>query len=205
MMNKKILGIAIVAIMAITSTVPTYAAERSLKDSGAKQTKIEAKHTKGLDNKGKFDGKAGHEGQNFSEKAKELGVDITGLSTADAQAKIMVAQAQKLGIDTTGLTADQIKEKIKATREDQGLAERAKKLGVDITGLSKEDAQAKIMAAQAQKLGIDTTGLTVDQIKEKIKATREEQGLAERAKKLGVDITGLSTTDAQAKIMTAQA
>ncbi|SFC84712.1 hypothetical protein SAMN05421842_1111, partial [Clostridium uliginosum] len=71
----------------------------------------------------------------------------------------------------------------KATREEQGLAERAKKLGVDITGLSTADAQAKIMTAQAQKLGIDTTGLSNDQIKAKIKEAHQHQGPSETTEK----------------------
>jgi post-segregation antitoxin (ccd killing protein) len=104
-------------------------------------------------------------------QAKELGIDITGLTNEQVQKKIndtiqktndaadlvrnaaqdkekTLAEAKKYGINTTGLTLDQIKAKIEEavrnakTRAD--LEPQAKELGIDITGLTNEAAQKKI-------------------------------------------------------------
>lgn len=87
----------------------------------------------------------------LNEKALKQGVDITGLTTADAKAKLQQAvqakeqaEAQKLGIDISGLSPADVKAKL--------VTAKAAKLGIDITGLSTEEIKAKLQeAAQAKK------------------------------------------------------
>lgn len=69
----------------------------------------------------------------FEDKAKELGVDITGLSDAEARIKVEAAELERLQAD-------------------------AKKVGVDITGLSLEDAKEKLADAIQQQSPDGTNG-----------------------------------------------
>lgn len=62
----------------------------------------------------------------FEDKAKELGIDITGLSEEEAKARVETAEMERLKAD-------------------------AGKLGIDISGLSLEEAKEKLAdAIQAQ-------------------------------------------------------
>jgi hypothetical protein len=134
-MNKKAIMItALTGIIALSGTVSAYAADMgSNKDTTDKQIIIQEKLAK------------------LDEKAQKLGLDINGLSLADAKAEIQTViqtkqqeKAEKLGIDITGLSISEAKEKLQAAK--------AAKLGIDITGLSQDEIKAKIQeAAQAKK------------------------------------------------------
>jgi hypothetical protein len=203
MKKNRILGIAIAAIIGVSSMIPAFAEDSTSQSQTANTAQVQ---TKKLTQEEVL--------QKLTKKATKLGVDITGLTNEQAKDKIRQAEASKLGIDTTGLTNDQVNDKIKQAREvkeTEKLTKASAKLGVDITGLTNEQAKDKIMQAEASKLGIDITGLTNDQIKAKIKDAREvkkqevTQKLTNQASKLGVDITGLTGEQARTKIIDAQA
>lgn len=187
MKKKKILGIAIAAMISISSLVPAFADDASTQNVTNSVTTGQVSQNNKADKLAKL-----------TQKASKLGIDITGLTNDQAKSKIRAAVAQKLGIDITGLSDKDASSKIKAALEAKSLAnltKKATKLGVDITGLSNKDARIKLNQAEASKLGIDVTGLSNEDVIAKIQSARAE--------KLGIDITGLSFKDAQAKIKAA--
>lgn len=136
----------------------------------------------------------------LKDQAQHYGVDITGLSDAEAQEKIEAAK------------------KVMMSKEMEELKKYAELYGVNIEGLSKEDAWAKVKEAQmikdnnelqaeAQRLGVDITGLTKEEAWKKVKEASEAQMMEmiiEEAKKLGVDIQGLSLQEAKEKVNSAR-
>ncbi|MVX63626.1 hypothetical protein GKZ28_07950 [Clostridium chromiireducens] len=169
MKKNKILGIAVAAIIGISSVVPAFATEDTAQEQTTNTLQTESKQLSKEEKLAKL-----------TKKAERLGVDITALSVEDAKTKIREAEAVKLGIDITGLSREDAKAKIKAARETnkqevtERLTKKAEKLGVDIKGLSAQEARTKILQAEAAKLGVDIAGLTNKQAKEKIKAAHQE-------------------------------
>lgn len=155
-------------------------------------------------------------------------VDITGLSDADAEAKIDVArqimmanemvEMQKYAdiykVDVTGLSKEEGWAKIKAVIAAQDEASQkefeamADLYNVSIKGLSKEDAKERVNQAalntEAAKVGINVSGMPYEQawkvVKEAQAAIPRENTLEQEAAKWSVDITGLSVEDAKAKV-----
>lgn len=127
------------------------------------------------------------------QEAKQYGVDITGLSDADAIAKIEAAKQEMIAKDA------------------EDLKKLAAEYNVNITGLSNEEAWKKVKKvqtkidnettqAEAKKAGVDIKGLSMDDAWKKIKAAEESQMMAtlrSEAASLGVDISGLSPQDAK--------
>lgn len=122
MMNKKLLSIDVASVITLTCFVTAFAAESTPIDPGVKQAKIEAKQAKQAERLAML-----------KERASKLGINVDGLTFAEAKAKIKAAADTKRQANT------------------QKLSERAAKLGVDITGLSNKEAREKIKVAAAEK------------------------------------------------------
>lgn len=127
MMNKKMLGIIIAAIVTVTSVVPAFAAEKAPRDPSDKAVKIEAKQEKHA-------AKAERQAEKLAklqEKAAKLGINIDGRAFEEAKTKLEEANQEKLQA-------------------------KPEKLGLDITGLSREEVKAKIKAAVTEKKEVKT-------------------------------------------------
>jgi hypothetical protein len=112
MNKKKILGIAVAALIGISSIVPAFAdtttdSQNQTTTTTQSQTKQSGKHKK----YGKL---------TLAQRAAKLGVDITGLTDEQAKEKIMEARAAKLGVDITGLSKEDAMAKIKAAIQENG-------------------------------------------------------------------------------------
>lgn len=110
-MNKKrILGIAVAALIGISSMVPAFAettnSENQTNNAEQGETKEPGQHKK-------------HGRLTLAEKAEKLGVDISGLTDEQAKEKIMQAKAAKLGVDITGLSKEEAKAKVKAAIKEK--------------------------------------------------------------------------------------
>ena len=114
MKKNKILGIAIAAMISMSSIVPAFAADYYFTGSNNNynsKVKLSNQATK------KY-------GKLTSKRAAKLGVDITGLTNEQAKEKNTSRQKQQnLGVDITGLSKEDAKAKIKAAIEAKNLAE----------------------------------------------------------------------------------
>jgi TRAP-type C4-dicarboxylate transport system substrate-binding protein len=125
MKKNKLLGIAIAAMVSISSIVPAFATDTVLPDTTTSTITSDAKQANSAEKLAKL-----------TERATKLGIDITGLTNEQARDKIRAAEALKLGVDITGLSKEEANAKFQIAR--------AIKLGVAITGLSEEVANANM-------------------------------------------------------------
>lgn len=106
MKKKKILGIIISAVIAISSIVPAFA-DTITQDQGTSTTQSEIKRLTPQERLAKL-----------TQRATKLGIDINGLNNKQAKEKIMESEAVKLGVDITGLTNKEARDKIKEARQE---------------------------------------------------------------------------------------
>ena len=144
MKKNKLLGLAIAAMISMSSVVPAFAADTVSQEPTTTEATVAAKQANEAEKLAKL-----------TERATKLGIDITGLTSEQAREKIKESVALKFGVDITGLSKEEAKAKLKETRE------------------TKKAAITEKISEKAAKLGIDTTGSTNKEIKEKIKAARE--------------------------------
>lgn len=110
MNKKKILGIVVAALIVISSIVPAFANTTDSENQASNTTQSETKES-GHHKK--------HKKLTLAQRAEKLGVDISGLTDEQAEAKIMEVKAAKLGVDITGLSKEKAKAKIKAAKKDK--------------------------------------------------------------------------------------
>lgn len=122
MKKRKILGFAIAAIISMTTIVPAFAEDTTVDNSTANTNTTQVQENQ-ISKEEKI--------TKLTERAKKLGIDITGLSKEEIKAKFkevreakkqaftekLQGKAYKLGVDITGLNNKEAKEKIKETRE----------------------------------------------------------------------------------------
>lgn len=157
MMKKKIISLALVAMMSLMIVVPTFADTTVVKDPAVKEAKLQAKAEK-LALK---EAKEAEIMARLLERATKLGINIEGLTIQDM--KIMVAEARatklegvaaKLGLNFEGLSKDEIKALITAAKEERAAAKLEKetlKAEKDAARAEKEAAKAAKDAAKAEK------------------------------------------------------
>ena len=133
---KKLFSFAITAVLILSSFTMAYAGESAESGDPSAQAVVKEIPAEKI------------------QQAQELGIDITGMTRAEAKAAIQAAvwtkmqlHAEKLGIDISGLTKEEAKVKI----QEAVLAKiqlHADKFGIDITGLTKDEARALIKEAR---------------------------------------------------------
>lgn len=108
MVKKKILGLLLAGVIIAGGAVPAFTSFAATETPST--TVSEKRH--------------GDKNLPLEERAKKLGVDITGLSEEEAIKKVEEAKVAKLaevakrhGIDTTNLSKEEIKAKIKEAKE----------------------------------------------------------------------------------------
>lgn len=187
MKKNKLLGLAIAAMISMSSIVPAFAAEPVSQNPTTNTTTIEAKQVNEAQKLAKL-----------TKRAAKLGVDITGLTNEQVREKIRSAVALKLGVGITGLSAGEVKAKVheavdaKKLKTTEKITQKATELGIDIKGLSNKDAKTKLkevreakrqlvaekLSEKATKLGVDITGATNKEARDKIKEAREAKKAA---------------------------
>lgn len=143
LINKRLLGVFLASMIAISAATPAVAAP-------IQQNQIKQEHKQHVESDEE-------KLSRLKERAGRLGVNIEGLTLEQAREKIheakqkeMQNKAKELNIDTKNLSNERMKEKIyEATRSN--LETEAKKLGVDISGLSIGEAKEKISEAKGGK------------------------------------------------------
>lgn len=127
MNKKKILGLALAALIGVTGGISalTTSSANAETTTTTSATSIENKHQKGK-----------HSDLTLEEKAEKLGIDISGLSTEEAETAVKDAFAQKKG-----------------EMKNFNVEEKAAELGIDISGLSEDEAKAAVKDAIKESKG----------------------------------------------------
>jgi predicted amino acid-binding ACT domain protein len=106
-------------------------------------------------------------------------LQVAAKAEQDAQwLKELQDRAKTLGVDITGLTNDEAFKKISEANDAAnwaGLRSAALDYGVDITGLSYEQAEAKLREARALDQGVDISGLSPQDAEALLQATKNNQ------------------------------